>query len=196
MVKTNFQGRIPRVAADKRPGVKIIAIISVVVLVLGAGIYYWQTSTKYAGVYKQLNIPPLPRAVEVQPQIYSRLDQLSREPCHRDAVLELSDILRDAGYARESATSLLAFSRRCRDTGNDAILTHAYNAFQKISDFSTARQIADQLVNSDPANAQYRYYRGATNEQLSNFSGALADYITLCNSWEFRETLMAASFTI
>jgi tetratricopeptide (TPR) repeat protein len=38
-------------------------------------------------------------------------------------------------------------------------------------------QIADQLVNSDPANAQYRYSRGVTNEQLWNFSGALTDYI-------------------
>jgi aspartyl protease family protein len=91
--------------------------------------------------------------------------------------LGLSDALLDAGYPRESATSLLAFAGRCGDKDNNLILTRAYIGFEKVSNFSAALQIADQLVNSDPADEQYRYYRGATNEQLRNFSGALTDYI-------------------
>src|SRR5260370_6858901 len=177
MIKIDPQDRILRVAGRKRVIGRAITTISVVVLILGGGIYYWQMSSKYADVYKQLNIQPLPLTAEIQPQIFSRLAQLSREPCYRDAILEFSDALLDAGYPRESATSLLAFSRRCGDTNNDAILTRAYIGFKKISDFSAAMQIADQLVNSDPANAQYRYSRGVTNEQLRNFSGALTDYI-------------------
>jgi hypothetical protein len=180
MIEIDPQDRILRVAERKRPIGRVIAIISVAVLILGAGIYYWQISSNYADVYKQLNIQPLPLTVEMQPQIYSRLAQLSREPCYRDAILKLSDALLDAGYPRESATSLLAFSRRCGDTDNEAILTRAYIGFKKISDFPAALQIADQLVNSDPADAQYRYSRGATNEQLRNFSGA--DSATLNNN--------------
>ncbi len=177
MIEIDPEDRILRVAQRKRPIGRVITIISVLMLILGAGIYYWQISSSYAQVYKQLNIQPLPLTVELQPQINNRLGQLSREPCYRDAILGLSDALLDAGYPRESATSLLAFAGRCGDKDNDAILTRAYIGFKKISDFSAALQIADQLVNSDPADAQYRYYRGATNEQLRNFSGALTDYI-------------------
>jgi tetratricopeptide (TPR) repeat protein len=81
------------------------------------------------------------------------------------------------GYPRESATSLLAFAQRCGDAQNEALLERAYIGLKKVSDFSAALKIADQLVNSDPADAQYRYSRGATYEQLNSYSKALADYI-------------------
>jgi aspartyl protease family protein len=115
--------------------------------------------------------------MQLQPQIYTYLGQLSREPCYRDAIIGLSDALLGSGYPRESATILVAFAKQCGGAENASILIRAYTSFKKISDFSAALRIADQLVNYNPADAQYRYSRGATYEQLKNYSGALNDYI-------------------
>jgi predicted aspartyl protease len=146
-------------------------------IILGAGAAYWHISTSFSEVYQRLNIAPLPLTVELQPRFYSLLNQLSREPCYRDAATELSDALLDSGYPRESATSLLAYANRCGDSNNDQILIQAYAGFEKINDFSAALQIANQLVVSDPANAQYRYWRGVAFEDVKSFSEALKDYI-------------------
>ncbi len=177
MIEIDPQDRLLHLVERKRPIGTAITIILILSAILGAGIFYWRISSNYTAVYKQLSIPPLPLTLELQPRFYNRLGQLSREPCYQDAIIGLSDALLDSGYPRESATSLLTFAKRCGDTENDAILTRAYIAFKKVGDFSAALQIADQLVNSDPADAQYRYSRGATYEQLRAFSKALTDYI-------------------
>jgi len=185
MIKLDPKDRPLHLAERNRPVGMVIAMILVLVVALGAGIFYWQMSPKYAdrtlsdysGVLKQLNILPLPSTVVLQPRVYSRLDQLSREPCYQDAIVELSDALLDAGYPRESATSLLAFAKRCGITNNEELLTRAYSSFKKVGDFAVALQIADQLVDADPADASYRYSRGATYEQLGVHSKALTDYI-------------------
>ena len=155
----------------------VVLTIFAIGIILGAGAAYWQISSSFSQVYKRLNIASLPLTLELQPRFYTLLNQLSREPCYRDAVTELSDALLDSGYPRESATSLLAYASRCGDTNNDLILIKAYAGFEKINDYSDALQIANQLVISDPVNPQYRYWRGGTFEDLKNFSEALRDYI-------------------
>jgi predicted aspartyl protease len=177
MIEIDPQDRPLHLAERKRPIRTAITTVLILAVILGAGIFYWQISSSYKDVYKQLNITPLPFTLQLQPRFYNRLDQLSREPCYQDAIIGLSDDLLDSGYPRESARSLLAFARRCGDTDSKTILTRAYIAFKKLGDLSAALQIADQLVNSDPADAQYRYSRGAAYEQLSAFSKVLTDYI-------------------
>jgi hypothetical protein len=64
-------------------------------------------------VYTELGIQPLPSNVERQERVQSRLAQLSRESCYRDAVVNLARAFLDAGYPREAATSLRSFVKRC-----------------------------------------------------------------------------------
>ena len=177
MIEIDPKDRLLHLAERKRPVGIVIATIWFLVVIFGAGAFYWRMSSNYTEVFKQLNIPPLPPTVVLRPPVYNRLDQLSREPCYQDAIVELSDALLDLGYPRESATSLLAFARRCGVTNNEELLTHAYSSFKKVGDLAAALEIANQLVDADPADASYRYSRGATYEQLGIFSKALTDYI-------------------
>ena len=178
MIEIDPEDRLLHSTAHKRPIATLITVAVVAIAIVGAGLFYWMSvSQKFSDVYKQLNIAPLPITLELRPEFYSRLEQLKREPCYREAAFALSDSLLDAGYPRESATSILAFSERCGSALNDSILERAYIAFNEVSDFPAALKIADRLVNSDPANAKYRYSRGATYEKLNNYSNALTDYI-------------------
>ncbi len=179
MIKISPQDRPLHFGERRRPTGTVIALILILAFITVVSFFYWQISASYTEVYRRLEISQLPLTLVIQPQFYNRLNQLSREPCYREAILGLSDALLQSGYPRESATSLLTFAKRCGDKENDEILTRAYIAFKKISDFSAALSIAEQLVKSDPANPQFRYYRGLTHEQLGAFSDALTDYIAV-----------------
>jgi clan AA aspartic protease (TIGR02281 family) len=166
-------------------------IIVVILTALGAGFFYWnyipqkqqqpqrsQDAYKkqdYTPVYGQLGISPLPTNIERLPQIQSRLDQLKREACYRDAVAGLSEALLKAGYPRESATSLRTFVKRCRNS--EGLLQLAYDVLERISDFDGALDVADQLVKAYPANGTFRYWRATAYDHLNDFSPALIDYI-------------------
>jgi tetratricopeptide (TPR) repeat protein len=126
-------------------------------------------------VYQQLGISDMPLALEAQPGVQTSLDQLSHEPCYRNAIVDLADALLDGGYPRDADTSLTNFAQRCG--ASDEILYRRYKALFRASDFPGAARIAGDLVNSNPANAQVRYWRGNAYEQLGNFSNALTDYI-------------------
>ena len=170
----------------------ITLIVLVVIAVLGGGFLYWYFLAQsvhapvragmedargqdYSTIYAQLGIKQLPPNIERQPQIRNRLDQLSREPCYLNAIIGFADALLQAGYPRETDTSLLSFTRHCG--GPDEILVRRYTALSQASDFSAAFPIVDQLVRSDPASAQVRYRRGLTYEKLNKFDRALTDYI-------------------
>jgi len=84
-------------------------------LVLGGGFGYWYyasqklndiakdasrqipsnfktSAPEFEAVYAQLGIQPLPSTVERQQRVQARLSQLSREPCYRDAVVDLGRV--------------------------------------------------------------------------------------------------------
>jgi predicted aspartyl protease len=161
----------------KRPVGFLIVGLIILIAIVGGGFFYWRISSTYSEAYKRLDILPLPLSLELQPQFYDQLRRLSREPCYRDAMLEFSDALLSAGYPRESATSLLSFVKRCKGSENDPLLIRAFDAWNKIGDYSAALEVTQQLVQIDPANPQYRYWRGVTFEQQRNFAKALSDYI-------------------
>ena len=73
----------------------ITLIVIVLVLVLGGGFGYWyyvSQKPEYEAVYTQLGIQPLPSSVERKERVQARLSQLSREPCYRDAVVDLGRV--------------------------------------------------------------------------------------------------------
>jgi tetratricopeptide (TPR) repeat protein len=176
----------------------ITLIVIVLVLVLGGGFGYWYYASQklnhiakdaprqipsnfktsppeFEAVYAQLGIQPLPSAVERQQQVQARLSQLSREPCYKDAVVDLARALLKNGYPRESATSLRSFAKRCGSV--EEILPLAYDGLRRISDFSGALEVAKQLVDAAPASARFRYWRALAYAETGNAALALPDYM-------------------
>lgn len=156
----------------------LIAFIIAVLLAAAGGFFYWYStlpSDRFRVVYDQLAIAPLPAAVESQQVIQTRLDQLTREPCYRDAIAGLSDALLKAGFPRESAAVLVSFVNRC--PGSEYLLTDAYEALLHVSDSSGAFQVADRLVKAFPARSAYRYWRANAYNEMKDFPHALSDYI-------------------
>jgi clan AA aspartic protease (TIGR02281 family) len=150
-----------------------MAIIALALIVCGA-IYYWYVYLQYSNVYRQLGLSDLPSGLAAEPTVRSRLDQLSHEPCYKDAIISLSNILLDAGYPRDANTILVSFSQRCGDA--DEVLLQRYRALRLANDHSGAARIADKLVQSYPEDPDIRYSRGATYEELKDFQRALDDY--------------------
>jgi hypothetical protein len=147
--------------ADQRKA-PVFAMIVGAIAILGCGsFFYWQyvaQRSNHVEIYRQLGISPLPVTVELLPQVQSRLDQLSREPCYRAAIYALADALLEAGYPRETDASLLSFAKRCGES--DEILIRRYQALFQASNVSAALRVAEDLVKSDPADAQVRSCEG------------------------------------
>jgi clan AA aspartic protease (TIGR02281 family) len=177
MIVLDPRDRISDVERRTSP-ILLAAVTLVFLLLLGiGGFLYWQYAapkSNYNEVYSQLGISPL-LTLERNPEFQVLLEQLGREPCYRGAITGLADAMLDAGYPRETDKSLSAFAKRCG--ASDEISVRRYSALYQASDFSTALQVANELVQSDPADAQVRYWRGNAHEKLKHFTEALADYI-------------------
>jgi aspartyl protease family protein len=196
-IELDPQDRLPGFDEGRSSFTKIIVVILtllVVMAVFGGGFYWYHVSQRpnYAHVYSNLGIAPLPIAVEAQPEVQSLLDQLSREPCYRAAIYGIADALLEAGYPRETDTSLVSFAKRCGES--DEILLRRYRALVRASDFSAALRVADDLVKSDPASARVRYWRGNVYEQLKDFAHALTDYINAVQLLGDPDTIAADNF--
>lgn len=155
-------------------------------LAIGAAAFYWYPTSsappaaprtpkasEFESVYSQLGIEPLPPNLERQVQ--SRLDQLNREPCYTDAIVGLGRALLDAGYPRQTATSLRAFAKRCGNARE--VLPLAYHALERINDFSGALEVANELVEALPADGNVRYWRALAYDRTGQFSLAMLDYM-------------------
>jgi hypothetical protein len=135
-------------------------LVITIVLAVGGGAFYWHHTSKgsdFETVYTELGIQPLPSNVERQDRVQSRLAQLSREPCYRNAVVNLARALLDAGYPREAATSVRSFVKRCGSAPE--VLPLAFTGLERINDFSGALEVANELVEAVPASAAFRYWR-------------------------------------
>jgi tetratricopeptide (TPR) repeat protein len=180
--------------APRRPPIFPVTLFAVtIVLAVGGGALYWHHTSsappaapsaaaldtskgsEFEGVYSQLGIRPLPSDVERQQPVQSRLAQLSREPCYRDAVIGLGGALLDAGYPREAAISLRTFVKRCGSASE--VLPFAYSALEKLNDFSAALEVANELVEAVPADGTFRYWRALAYDRTGQFSLAMLDYM-------------------
>jgi hypothetical protein len=77
----------------------VIGMTVAAVFVVCACLFYWYgflQKPSYSKVYQQLGISDMPLALEAQPAVQTSLDQLSHEPCYRNAIVDLADALLDA----------------------------------------------------------------------------------------------------
>jgi Aspartyl protease len=117
----------------------------------------------------------LAAAIEGQQPISSRLAQLHREPCYRDAIIGLGRALLAAGYPREAATSLRSFVKRCGSAPE--VLPLAFTGLERINDFSGALEVANELVEAVPASGSFRYWRALAYDRTGKSSQAMVDYM-------------------
>jgi tetratricopeptide (TPR) repeat protein len=156
----------------------VVLLAITIVLAVGGAAFYWYHTSKgsdFETVYTELGIQPLPSNVERQERVQSRLAQLSREPCYRDAVVNLAKALLDAGFPREAATSARSFVKRCGSAPE--VLPLAYTGLERINDFSGALEVANELVEAVPASGTFRYWRAMAYDRTGKFSQAMCDYM-------------------
>jgi aspartyl protease family protein len=156
-----------------------ILIIVVLIASLGGAAYYFYTTSElfnpYRTTYEKLGIE-MPRSFERVGASSRYLDQLTREPCDHLALAQIAKLMESAGYPRESAVSLEAFSRNC--TFSEEILQSAFAAYTRIGDHKAAARVANELVKYDSASYDYRFMRGNAYERVKDYKAALIDYIS------------------
>jgi tetratricopeptide (TPR) repeat protein len=156
----------------------VALLVITILLAIAAGGFFWYYTSKesdFETTYNQLGIQPLPPNIEGQQRISSRLAQLHREPCYRDAIIGLGKALLDAGYPREAATSVRSFVKRCGSVPE--VLPLAFTGLERISDFSGALEVANELVEAVPANGTFRYWRALAYDWTGKFPQATFDYM-------------------
>lgn len=164
---------------EKSRFLPILAGLAAVVAVVGYGGYYFYTNSEtfnpYKKVYERLGIN-IPREFERFGLAARYLDQVKREPCDNIAFTSLTELMEKAGFPRESAMSLEAFSNEC--TQSDEMLRSAFNAYTRVGDHKAAIRVADALVKYDTGSKDYRFWRGQAHERAKEYKAALADYIS------------------
>ena len=118
----------------------------------------------------------LPPSVIANETVHGPLDELTRERCDRDAILQLANALAQAGYRREAATAQISFSSQCG--GYVPALRGAVNVLLKLSDFAAAETIASDLIKLDPYDDNGYFLRALARDGAQSYKSAIDDYIT------------------
>jgi clan AA aspartic protease (TIGR02281 family) len=118
----------------------------------------------------------LPWGVRATPAVRDPLEQLGREKCDQDAIQHLANGLDQAGYRREAAVALVNFSSQCG--GYAQALRSAVNILLKLSDFTTAENIASDLIRLEPFSDNGYFLRALARDGNKSPKGAIDDYVT------------------
>lgn len=157
----------------------ILLGLLVIIGTIGYGGYYFYINSEsfnpYKKVYERLGIS-IPREFERFGSAARYLDQVKREPCDSVAFTSLTELMEKAGFPRESAVSLEAFSNDC--TQSDEMLRSALVAYTRVGDHKAAIRVGDALVKSDAGSKEFRFWRGQAHERAKDYKAALADYIS------------------
>lgn len=169
--------------------VKILLVCFVIVCALAAYIEkdriqgYVDSLTAVApdatmlALYKQMNIDPLPAAVASRKPLATHLDTLRREPCDWDALYAFAGDLQAAGYKREAANVLVAFSDKCQPS--NVALNWASEILYGLSDLNGALKISDELLKMSGDNALFHYSRGRMLHSAHRYQEAIDEYYSM-----------------
>jgi clan AA aspartic protease (TIGR02281 family) len=146
----------------------------------------------YTEIYFMLGISPLPEAVETNASIRRPLEQLSRERCDQQAIVELGVALDKLGYRREAATAQVSYSATC---GGDApSLRAAVNILLRLSDYPTAVTVASNLIKLEPFYDNGYYLRAVAYDRSGSFKKAIDDYITAIELFGNKDRIASVSY--
>lgn len=118
----------------------------------------------------------LPPDIAASAPVRGPLDQLAREKCDQEAILHLATALEQAGYRREAAIAQVNFSAQCG--GFAPALRGAINVLLKLSDYTTAENIASSLIKLEPYNDNGYFLRALARDGNHSPKTAIDDYVT------------------
>jgi aspartyl protease family protein len=108
------------------------------------------------------------------PKIRYLLGELKREPCDRAKIVELGDTLNAAGDFRGALKQSYRFTEACGPLERLRWVT--YSAHQRLSEHAQAAADATALIDANPDDKDYWWWRGIVFEQTGELERAAADY--------------------
>ncbi|HYV45950.1 MAG TPA: aspartyl protease family protein [Myxococcaceae bacterium] len=100
--------------------------------------------------------------------------QIAAEPCDRRKIVELGDTLVQVGDYRGALNGNEAFFQKCGPYSR--LLWVSYGAHKSLSEFDAAAADATRLIEEDPGDKDYWWWRGLAYEEKGDFEKAAADY--------------------
>jgi len=144
------------------------------VLDAGALVGLEAAQQRFAPIYKRLGVETLPPDVFGLTGVSGPLDKLAREPCDRSAMVDLAEALVAGRQQRIAAQAFFGFAASCPNSQGEE--RRSASLFFEIGDLDKAIAIADDLVEKNPAVADYRYVRAKALASAGRNQDALADY--------------------
>jgi aspartyl protease family protein len=120
--------------------------------------------------------PALPGNIAMRESVRRRFEELARERCDQQAIINLGTELEQAGFRRDAATAHLRFSETCG--GHAPSLRSAANILLDLSDHAGAAAAATDLIGIEPFDDNGYYLRGLAYDRSSLPKKAIDDYVT------------------
>lgn len=130
-------------------------------------------------VYEHLGA--LPVAAARDPYVWLRLQELKREPCDQNSIVDLATALDKLGYRREAANGLYKFVLNCG--APLSALNRAANIYLKLTDYPKAVEVADEFIRRAPSDHDAHYLRGIALDGAGDHQRALIDYSDAIELW-------------
>ncbi len=128
-----------------------------------------------SAILERLNVS-LPMNAAAREAVLKSLEELSRERCDQDAIVNLANALQKAGYRRDAATAHIRFSETCN--GHAPSLTAAVNILLTLSDYPQAATVASKLIELEPFEDNGYYLRALAYDRSDQPKKAIDDYVT------------------
>jgi clan AA aspartic protease (TIGR02281 family) len=134
----------------------------------------------------------LPSHVAVREDVRTPLEELARERCDRQAIVNLAKGLQKAGYRRDAATANLRFSETCG--GYAPSLRTAAAILLDLTDHAGAAAVASDLIKLEPFR-EYGYYLRAVAYDHGGFAKkAIDDYLTAIELFEPKDRISGENY--
>lgn len=111
---------------------------------------------------------------EHAPKVLSLTQRLEVEPCDRTAILELAETMVRAGDYRGALSYTEGWLEACGDWSR--LRWVRYSAFKYRGDREAAIREATRLIEEDPDDKDFRWWRGIVYEDAKEYEKAAADY--------------------
>lgn len=130
---------------------------------------------RLSAILERLNVS-LPMNAAAREAVLKSLEELSRERCDQDAIVNLANALQKAGYRRDAATAHIRFSDTCN--GHAPSLSAAVNFLLTLSDYPQAATVASKLIELEPFDDNGYYLRALAYDRSDQPKKAIDDYVT------------------
>ncbi len=130
----------------------------------------------FAAVYTKYGIPALSRATASSLDVQPHLVALSKEPCNKHAIFQLSVNLEQKIGFRSTAALLQGYAQACPESSGEQYL--AAELLYAAGDFKASIELASQVLALQPDASNVLYLRARALQSERRFEEALQDYAT------------------